>query len=79
MTSTRTAHSQPGALQHRAAHAEVPPERLPIPPTPVNPPGQRPPGEIDPGSPPEIVDPVLPGENAPVVDPQRPATVHSLG
>lgn len=65
------AQSLPQALQ-------MPPEHLPVTPTPTpHPlPDLDPPDEIDPAHPPDISDPSLPGERAPVRDPQPTTLSH---
>lgn len=68
-------------LPHRhwmSQQDQMPPERLPLPPTPNPSPERLPPGEPQPGLPPEVQDPSLPGEHLPIGDPQPPGIVHTL-
>ena len=60
----------PVAVAARVLHA--PPEPLPEPPAPLPAPGPRQPDEGEPEMPPEIIEPSLPGEHAPVRDPRPP-------
>ena len=67
----------PVAVAVRVLHAPPeplpePPAPLPAPPAPLPAPGPPQPDEGEPEMPPEIIEPSLPGEHAPVRDPRPP-------
>ncbi|MDO9095162.1 MAG: hypothetical protein Q8R98_29995 [Rubrivivax sp.] len=75
MTPSRyTPWYPPAALA--PVHLHAPPEQVPVPPPPLPVPEPGRPNPRDPDTPPEINEPSLPGQHAPVRDPLPPTRMH---